>query len=103
MSKYAAKNENEDQAETARYFMTTLADSLVQVMEQPDLPGSQRILDLLERYRAAGSPGPGVDWFVDLALPGPTGATVVARCSMTTARLLPCTTVGIPRPGCVTA
>ena len=68
MSKYAAKNEDEDQAETARYFMTTLADSLVQVMEQPSLPGSQRILGLLDRYRAAGSPGPGTDWFVDVAL-----------------------------------
>ena len=68
VSEYAAKNENEDQAETARYFMTTLAGSLVQVLEQPKLPGSQRILDLLERYHAAGTPGPGVDWFVDVAL-----------------------------------
>jgi S1-C subfamily serine protease len=68
VSDYAAKNENEDQAETARYFMTTLADSLVQAADQPALPGSQRILDLLARYHAAGSPGPAVDWFVDVAL-----------------------------------
>jgi S1-C subfamily serine protease len=69
VSEYAAKNPAEDKAETARYLMSALADSLVQVCEQPKLAGSQRILHVLEKYRRAlDGKGPNVDWFVDVAL-----------------------------------
>ena len=68
VSDYAEKTIGEDQAETSRYFLTTLADGLVQIVERPDLPGSQRILACLEKYRLAVKDGPGVDWFVDVAL-----------------------------------
>ena len=69
VSEYAEKNPAEDKAETARYFMSALADSLVQVAEQPKLAGSQRILHILSKYRRAlDGKGPTVDWFVSLAL-----------------------------------
>lgn len=68
VSDYAEKTISEDQAETSRYFLTTLADGLVQVVEHPELPGSQRILSCLEIYRSAVDDGPGIDWFVDVAL-----------------------------------
>lgn len=68
VSDYAAKNSGEDQAETARHLMTNLADCLVQTVEQPELPGSQRILHVLREYELAVKDGPGVDWFVDVAL-----------------------------------
>jgi S1-C subfamily serine protease len=76
LGKYASKNDQEDQAETARYFMTNLADALVQTVESPKLPGSQRILHGLQLYREAGSPGPGIDWFVDLSLKRAPRATI---------------------------
>lgn len=66
---YASKSAGEDQAETARYFMTTLPDALLQVVDQPELPGSQRILHVIHQYEAAvPEDGPGFDWFVDVAL-----------------------------------
>ena len=68
VSDYATKSSGEDQAETARHLMTTLADSLVQAVERPELPGSQRILHVLREYEQAVRSGPGVDWFVDVAL-----------------------------------
>ncbi|MCE9556357.1 MAG: hypothetical protein K8T91_23660 [Planctomycetes bacterium] len=68
VSNYAAKNIREDQAETARRFMNLLPDSLVQVVEQPALPGSQRMLHCLQLYRDSATPGPDVDWFVEVAL-----------------------------------
>jgi hypothetical protein len=70
VSKYAAKNPGEDQAETARWFTSHLADALVQVVKEPTLPGSQRLLHVLDQYRAslAGDLGPSVAWFVDVAL-----------------------------------
>lgn len=68
VSEYASKTNGEDQAETARHFLTTLSDSLVQIVEQPELPGSQRILHCLNQYQLAVADGPGVDWFVDVAL-----------------------------------
>lgn len=69
VSKYAAKNPAEDKAETARHLMSTLADSLVQAVERPQLPGSQRLLHVLDLYaKALPENGPRVDWFVSVAL-----------------------------------
>ncbi|MEO1614899.1 MAG: hypothetical protein AAFV88_03560 [Planctomycetota bacterium] len=68
VSEYAATNVREDQAETARHFMSLTADSLVQCIEQPELPGSQRILHVIGEYEQAIKGGPGFDWFVDVAL-----------------------------------
>lgn len=69
VSQYAGKNVAEDKAETARYFMSTLADSLVQMAQRPQLPGSQRLLHVLDRYgRVPGGNGPDAGWFVELAL-----------------------------------
>lgn len=68
VSDYAAKNLREDQAETARHLMSMLANSLVQTIEQPELPGSQRILHVLREYEQAVPDGPAFDWFVDVAL-----------------------------------
>ncbi|MEM8667976.1 MAG: hypothetical protein AAGG48_10695 [Planctomycetota bacterium] len=68
VSDYAATNSREDQAETARHLMSTLSDALVQATEQPDLPGSQRILHVLREYENAVADGPSIDWFVDVAL-----------------------------------
>ena len=48
--------------------MTMTADSLVQIIEQPELAGSQRILHLIGEYQSAAKNGPDVKWFVDLAL-----------------------------------
>ncbi len=44
---YSAKSPGEDQAETARYLMTTLPDALLQVSTRPELAGSQRMLHVL--------------------------------------------------------
>lgn len=65
---YSAKNPGEDQAETARHLMTALPDALLQAARHPELPGSQRILHVLAAYREAVDGGPGVDWFVHVAL-----------------------------------
>ncbi|WP_436715240.1 hypothetical protein U8335_21745 [Roseiconus lacunae] len=68
VSAYAAKNLREDQAETARHFMSMMKSSLVQIADQPELPGSQRILHILREYESAVPDGPGIDWFVNTAL-----------------------------------
>ena len=68
VSEYAAKNSSEDQAETARHLMSTLPDALVQIVEQPRLAGSQRILHVLGEYEQSVPDGPGINWFVDVAL-----------------------------------
>jgi hypothetical protein len=68
VSKYAEKSVGEDKAETARYFMTALPDALVQMVNRPKLPGSQRLLHVLHKYGTAIPDGPGVDWFVSVAL-----------------------------------
>ncbi|MDP7250786.1 MAG: serine protease [Planctomycetota bacterium] len=68
VSDYAAKHPGEDQAETARHFMTTLSDSLVQVVQNPRLEGSQRILHIMGEMEQAIADGPDADWFVDVAL-----------------------------------
>jgi len=76
VSDYAAKNPVEDRAETARYLLSTLPDSLVQAARRPQLPGSQRILHILETYhRAPNGHGPDVDWFVEIALGRVTSAS----------------------------
>ena len=66
---YSTKSPGEDQAETARYMMSHLPDALLQAATQPKLPGSQRILHVLEGYRqaAAAGKGPGAAWFVGAA------------------------------------
>ncbi len=71
VSDYAAKAAGEDQAETARHFMTNLADSLLQAAEQPELAGSQRILHILTQYSAALEGEATPAWFLDLALNRP--------------------------------
>ena len=68
VSEYAAKNSREDQAETARHMLSMLSSSLVQTIDQPELPGSQRILHILKEYEQAVPDGPGFEWFVDVAL-----------------------------------
>lgn len=68
VSQYAAKNSHEDQAETARHVMSMLPNSLVQAIDNPELPGSQRILHVLREYKQSTPDGPGFDWFVDVVL-----------------------------------
>ncbi|MCO8124551.1 hypothetical protein NHH03_22620 [Stieleria sp. TO1_6] len=68
VSEYAAKNSREDQAETARHIMSMLPSSLVQIIDQPELAGSQRIIHVLGEYEKSVPDGPGLDWFVDVAL-----------------------------------
>lgn len=68
VSSYAEKNVGEDKAETARYLMTTLPDALVQMATRPELAGSQRMLHVLYRYGQAIPDGPGIAWFVSVAL-----------------------------------
>ncbi|MCE9573874.1 MAG: serine protease, partial [Deltaproteobacteria bacterium] len=67
---YSGKSAGEDQAETARWLMSHLADGLTQVAAHPELAGSQRILHVLAAYRAAGRDGDGPDaaWLTDVAL-----------------------------------
>ncbi len=64
---YAQKSPGEDQAETARWLQTHLADGLLQAALRPELAGSQRILHLFKEYRSA-SPSLSIAWFVDVAL-----------------------------------
>jgi hypothetical protein len=71
VSKYAEKSVGEDKAETARYLMTSLPDALVQMTLRADLAGSQRLLHVLHKYGQAISDGPGVEWFVSVALGRP--------------------------------
>ena len=68
VSDYTKKSPDEDQAETARHFMMNIADSLIQAAERPELPGSQRILHILEEYKACIKDGPGELWFARIAL-----------------------------------
>jgi S1-C subfamily serine protease len=71
VSDYAAKSPSEDQAETARWLMSHLATGLWQAAERPELAGSQRILHVLDAYRAAGKGfkrGPDVEHLLDVAL-----------------------------------
>jgi hypothetical protein len=68
VNSYAEKNVGEDKAETARYLMTTLPDALVQVSTRSELPGSQRMLHVLHKYGQAIPDGPGLNWFVSIAL-----------------------------------
>jgi hypothetical protein len=68
VSKYAEKSVGEDKAETARYLMTALPDALVQMATRPELAGSQRLLHVLHKYGQATSDGPGIEWFVSVAL-----------------------------------
>jgi hypothetical protein len=68
VSPYTQKSPGEDQAETAWHLQMHLADSLVQVMERPELPGSQRLLHVLAAYDEAHPQGPGIGWWVDQAL-----------------------------------
>ena len=71
VSEYTKKSPDEDQAETARHLMMNIADSLIQAAERPELPGSQRILHILEQYRTCVANGPDTSWFVTLALSQP--------------------------------
>lgn len=68
VSAYTAKNANEDQAETARYLMDFLPDALVQIVEQPQLPGSQRIMHVIKEYENSGTNAPTLSRLVDVAL-----------------------------------
>lgn len=68
VSAYTTKSPDEDQAETARHLMMNIADSLVQVVDRPELAGSQRILHVLEQYRTCVKNGPDALWFAATAL-----------------------------------
>ncbi len=80
VSKYASKSAGEDQAETARHFMTHMAASLLQAAERPEWPGSQRLLHVLREYEAADARLDTV-WWTRVALGGslPTDATAAQR------------------------
>lgn len=68
VSEYAKKNPAEDMAETARYLMSHLPDSMYQVSQRSQLPGSQRLLHVLDTYaRVPDGRGPNLEWFVALA------------------------------------
>jgi len=66
VSDYASKNPGEDRAETARHLHAHLPDALLQVVERPDLPGSQRFLHVLAVQTEVL--GADFDWMVDVAL-----------------------------------
>jgi S1-C subfamily serine protease len=68
VSAYTTKSPDEDQAEAARHFMMNIADSLIQAAERPQLPGSQRILHILDQYRTCVDSGPDASWFAAVAL-----------------------------------
>ncbi|HTU18840.1 MAG TPA: serine protease [Gemmataceae bacterium] len=68
VSRYAEKSIGEDKAETARYLMSALPDALVQMATRSQLAGSQRMLHVLHKYQQAAPDGPGIDWFVAVAL-----------------------------------
>lgn len=73
VGEYAQKSAGEDQAETARWFQTNLADGLLQAALRPELAGSQRILHLLAEYqKAAAAMSP--TWFVTVALEAAAGS-----------------------------
>lgn len=67
VGRYSEKSAGEDQAETARWLQTNLADGLLQAADRPDLAGSQRILHLLGEYRSA-SPTMTTAWWVGAAV-----------------------------------
>ena len=68
VSDYASKNPNEDKAETARHFLSTLPDSLLQMDGKPRLAGSRRIELVLATYaRSNSGRGPDADWFLKVA------------------------------------
>lgn len=67
VGQYAQKSQGEDQAETARWLQTHLADGLVQAATRSELAGSQRILHLFAEYEKAW-PTMTTDWFVGVAL-----------------------------------
>lgn len=67
VSDYSEKAAGEDQAETARYLMSHLPDALIQIAERPGLPGSQRILHVLDAYTRAARDGPTIAWLVRAA------------------------------------
>jgi hypothetical protein len=68
VSSYAEKSVGEDKAETARHLMTALPDALVQMATRPELTGTQRMLHVLHKYEQAIPDGPGVAWFLSIAL-----------------------------------
>ena len=69
VSDYCAKSPGEDKAETARYLMSNLPDALVQMATRPELPGSQRLLHVIHKYRQAlPDGGATVEWFTSVAL-----------------------------------
>ncbi len=70
VSPYAAKSAGEDQAETARHLLRHLPDALLQIASRPELPGSQRLLHVLDQYADATPDGPGLRWWIDVALAG---------------------------------
>lgn len=67
VGRYSEKSAGEDQAETARWLQTHLADGLLQAADMPELAGSQRILHLLDVYRTA-SPSLSTSWWVGAAI-----------------------------------
>jgi S1-C subfamily serine protease len=68
VSDYTAKSPNEDQAETARWMWSHLPDALVQIAEQPELAGSQRLLHVIDQYATSSAIAPDLAWLVDVAL-----------------------------------
>jgi hypothetical protein len=65
VSVYAQKSPSEDKAETAFWFQTHLADALLQAALRPELPGSQRILHILQLYQRA-SVELTLDWWLSV-------------------------------------
>jgi S1-C subfamily serine protease len=80
VSSYASKHVGEDQAETARWLLTHLPDALLQVATKPHLPGSQRLLHVMaELHDAPAAGGPGIEWWVDVAVGRAAVRDVAAR------------------------
>lgn len=68
VSAYSQKEAGEDQAETWRWVMTNLPDALVQCVERPRLPGSQRILHVISEFSRSRRTPIELSWLVDVAL-----------------------------------
>lgn len=79
VSAYTTKSPDEDQAEAARHFMMNIPDSLIQAVERPQLPGSQRILHILDQYRTCVENGPDASWFAAIALGTPQSAAIPSK------------------------
>ncbi len=88
VSDYAAKNPGEDRAETARWVMRYLPDALLQAATRPELPGTQRILGVLARWRDAVADGPDPAFLAARALGEEVASETIEKTPNTSVRTL---------------